>query len=79
MVQDRALKFAKQNAEMCFSLASELANAKDLTDVMGIQARHAQTLMQTYAPQAPGAEPSDDVGVSEYGAEKAEIGMTQRR
>jgi hypothetical protein len=27
-------------------------NAKDLTDVMGIQARHAQTLLQTYALQA---------------------------
>jgi hypothetical protein len=52
VVQDRAIKFAKQNAEACFNLASELANAKDLTDVMGIQARHAQTLMQTYALQA---------------------------
>jgi hypothetical protein len=51
VVQDRAIKFAKQNAEACFNLASELANAKDLTDVMGIQARHAQTLMQTYALQ----------------------------
>ena len=52
VVQDRAIKFAKQNAEACFNLASELANAKDLTDIMGIQARHAQTLMQTYALQA---------------------------
>ena len=52
VVQDRAIKFAKQNAEACFNLASELANAKDLTDVMGIQARHAQTSMQTYALQA---------------------------
>ena len=52
VVQERAVKFAKQNAEACFNLASELASAKDLTDVMGIQARHAQTLMQTYALQA---------------------------
>jgi hypothetical protein len=52
VVQDRAIKFAKQNAEAYFNLASELANAKDLTDVMGIQARHAQTLMQTFALQA---------------------------
>ena len=52
VVQDRATKFAKQNAETYFNLASELANAKDLTDVMGIQARHAQTAMQTYALQA---------------------------
>ena len=52
VVQDRAVKFANQNAEACFNLASELANAKDLTDVMSIQTRHAQTLMQTYALQA---------------------------
>lgn len=37
---------------MRFNLASGLANAKNLTDVMGIQARHAQTLMQNYALQA---------------------------
>ena len=51
VVQERSVKFAKQNAEACFNLASELANAKDLTDIMGIQARHAQTFMQTCALQ----------------------------
>src|SRR5947207_5301373 len=29
-VQDRAVRFAKQNAEAGFALASELANAKDI-------------------------------------------------
>jgi len=52
VVQDRAIKFAKQNAEACFNLASELASAKDVTDVVGIQSRHAQTQMQTYTLQA---------------------------
>jgi hypothetical protein len=52
VVQERAVKFAKQNAEAWFNLASELTSAKDLTDVMGIQTRHAQTLMQAYALQA---------------------------
>jgi hypothetical protein len=52
VVQDRAVMFAKQNGEACFNLASELASAKDLTDVLGIQSRHAQTQMQTYALQA---------------------------
>ena len=52
VVQDRAIKFAKQNAEACFNLASELANAKDVTDVIGIQSRHAQTQMQNYTLQA---------------------------
>jgi hypothetical protein len=51
-VQDRAVMFAKQNGEACFNLASELATAKDLTDVLGIQSRHAQTQMQAYALQA---------------------------
>ena len=35
-----------------FNLASELANAKDLTDVLSIQSRHAQTQLQSYALQA---------------------------
>ena len=52
VVQERAVKFAKQNADACFNLASELANAKDLTDVLSIQSRHAQTQLQAYALQA---------------------------
>jgi phasin len=52
VVQDRAVKFAKQNAEACFALASDLASAKDLTDVLSIQSRHAQTQLQAYALQA---------------------------
>ena len=51
-VQDRAVRFAKQNAEACFALASELANAKDISDVLAIQSRYAQTQMQAYALQA---------------------------
>ena len=45
VVQERATQFAKQNAEACFALASELANAKDIQDVLAIQSRYAQTLM----------------------------------
>ena len=52
VVQDRAVKFAKQNGDACFNLATELATAKDVTDVLNIQGRHAQTLMQSYALQA---------------------------
>ena len=52
VVQDRAVKFAKQNGDACFNLATELANAKDLTDVLSIQSRHAQTMMQSYSLQA---------------------------
>jgi hypothetical protein len=52
VVQDRSVRFAKQNAEACFALASELANAKNIQDVLAIQSRYAQTQMQAYALQA---------------------------
>lgn len=51
-VQDRASRFAKQNAEACFNMAAELAAAKDIQDIMGIQSRYAQIQMQAYATQA---------------------------
>ena len=51
-VQDRSVQFAKQNAEACFALSSELATAKDVKDILSIQSRFAQTQMQAYALQA---------------------------
>lgn len=51
-VQDRATKFAKQNAEAGFALASDLAKAKDLQEVLALQSRYAQAQMQAYALQA---------------------------
>jgi hypothetical protein len=52
VVQERSIRFAKQNAEAGFALANEIANAKDVQDVLAIQSRYAQTQMQTYALQA---------------------------
>ena len=51
-VQDRAVRFAKQNADAGFALASSLANAKDLQDVLQLQSEYAQSQRQTYAAQA---------------------------
>ena len=51
-VQDRAVRFAKQNADAGFALATSLANAKDLRDVLQLQSAYAQSQMQTYAAQA---------------------------
>ena len=51
-VQEQATKFAKQNAEAGFALASELAKAKDIQEVLALQSQHAQTQMQAYALQA---------------------------
>ncbi len=51
-VQDRAIRFAKQNAEAGFALAAELTNAKDMADIIAIQSRYAQSQIQVYALQA---------------------------
>jgi hypothetical protein len=51
-VQELAIRFAKENAEAGFALASELANAKDIQGVLALQSRYAQTQVQSYARQA---------------------------
>jgi phasin len=51
-VQERTMRFTQQNLEAGFSLASELAKAKDFKEMMDIQSRHAQLQMAAYATQA---------------------------
>jgi hypothetical protein len=51
-VQERAIGFAKENAERSFALASDLAKAKDVQEVLTLQSRSAQTQMQTFGIQA---------------------------
>lgn len=51
-IQARALRFAEENVEAGFQFASELARARDITEHLEIQSRHAQKQMQTYARQA---------------------------
>ena len=51
-VQERALKFAEQNIDASFSLAKELSQAADLTEVMQIQNKHVQQLLRSYSAQA---------------------------
>jgi hypothetical protein len=51
-VQDRATKIAKQNAEAAFTLASDIASARDIQQILELQSRFAQTQMQAYAAQA---------------------------
>jgi hypothetical protein len=41
VVQERAIQFAKTNGEAGFALASDLANAKDLQDVLRLQSNFA--------------------------------------
>ena len=51
-VQEKATRFAKQNADACFNMATELAAAKDVQDIIGIQSRYAQVQMQALSTQA---------------------------
>lgn len=51
-IQTKSLRFAEQNVEAGFSLASELARARDMKEFMEIQSKHAQRQMQAYANQA---------------------------
>ena len=51
-IQERAINFARQNFEASFSLATDLARAKDIAAVLDVQKRFAQSQMQAYALQA---------------------------
>jgi len=51
-LQERAIGFAKENADRSFALASDLAKARDLQQVMTLQSRYVQTQMQTFGIQA---------------------------
>ena len=46
------MRFTQQNLDASFSLAHELAEAKDLAEALQIQSRHAQQQMHAYALQA---------------------------
>ena len=51
-IQSKAMRFASENIEANFKLASDLARARDMKDYFEIQARHAQKQMQAYTAQA---------------------------
>ncbi len=51
-VQERSMRFTQQNIDASFSMASELAKAKNFKEILDIQSRHAQLQMATYATQA---------------------------
>ena len=51
-LQEKAISFAKQNAEAGLAHAKELASTKDIQEVMSVQTRFAQAQMQTYTKQA---------------------------
>ena len=51
-LRERAITFAKDNAEAAFAQAEKLAQAKDVQDLMTLQSHYAQAQMRSYATQA---------------------------
>jgi phasin len=50
-VRQRAIKFAQENADAAFNLATEIAKAKNLQELVTLQTRYAQSQMTWYAQQ----------------------------
>ncbi len=51
-IQSKAMRFAEQNVDAGFTLATELSKARDMKEYFEIQQKHAQRQMQAYATQA---------------------------
>lgn len=50
-VQERAVKIANENADAAFKLAKDVAQAKDLHELIDLQTRYVQSQMKWYADQ----------------------------
>ena len=50
-VQERAAKLANENADAAFKLAKDVAQAKDLHELIDLQTRYVQSQMKWYAEQ----------------------------
>jgi hypothetical protein len=50
-VQERAVKLANENADAAFKLAKDVAQAKDLQELIDLQTRYVQSQMKWYAYQ----------------------------
>jgi hypothetical protein len=50
-VRERAVKFAKENADVAFALAGDVAKAKDVRELLSLQTRYVQSQMRWYADQ----------------------------
>lgn len=50
-VQEHAVKLANENADAAFRLAKDVAQAKDLHELIDLQTRYVQSQMKWYAEQ----------------------------
>ncbi len=51
-IQNQTLRFAQEQVDASFKLASELARARDVKEYFEIQSRFAQNQMRSYTDQA---------------------------
>jgi len=51
VVQERAMHYAKENAEASMALTKDIAKAKDVQEILRLQTNFAQQQMQSYARQ----------------------------
>ena len=50
-VRERAIQIPRENADAAFKLAKDVANAKDLQELVTLQTRYVQSQMKLYAQQ----------------------------
>ena len=50
-VRERAIKITQENADAAFKLAKDVANAKDIQELVTLQTRYVQSQMKWYARQ----------------------------
>jgi len=50
-VQDKAIAFAKEGSEASIAFAGQLAKAKDIQEILTLQAQFAQEIMKAHAQQ----------------------------
>ena len=51
-IQERTVKLANENADAAFKLAKDVAQAKDLQELIDLQTRYVQSQMKWYAYQS---------------------------
>jgi hypothetical protein len=50
-IRERAVKITQENADAAFNLARDVANAKDLQELVTLQTRYVQSQLKWYAQQ----------------------------
>ena len=79
VVQDRAVKFAKQNGDACFNLASEIASAKDVLQRPGHPEPARPDADAGLCAAGAGADAPHDGGRAEQHAAEVQLTADRKR